>query len=302
MMRSATAEPRLDCEWDVASVSRELAGNHVLWRTRDLLLDGVPDERAREMFTVAGRENLDAALGLGRGCIVLANHFGAHLLPAHWLFRENFPVRFYMERPRHISRYMARHFETDGPLGQDKLFISRQGLARRFGELDPAGRARHQGGHAALSGRRRPLDRATDRISPVSGPHDAILDDLGRPGRDDRSAGRHGLLPDGARRPLPHRVSPRLSRPQGYRRTAATKGAGSSISSRSSKSRSAVIRPTATTISSGKSSAAWSRRTNSPAHLTTELNGLRHRDRAFMVNQGRRIGQEDDRSFDALRE
>ena len=75
-----------------------------------------------------GRENLDAAVGLGRGCIVLANHFGAHLLPAHWLFRENFPVRFYMERPRHISRYMARHFETDGPLGQDKLFISRQGV------------------------------------------------------------------------------------------------------------------------------------------------------------------------------
>jgi phosphatidylinositol dimannoside acyltransferase len=118
----------LNCDWDVDSVGRELAGNHVLWRTRDLLLDGVPDQRAREMFTVAGRENLDAAVGLGRGCIVLANHFGAHLLPAHWLFRENLPVRFYMERPRHISRYMARHFETGGPLGQDKLFISRQGL------------------------------------------------------------------------------------------------------------------------------------------------------------------------------
>jgi KDO2-lipid IV(A) lauroyltransferase len=118
----------LECEWDVSSVSQELAGNHVLWRTRDLLLDGVPDDRARAMFTVAGRENLDAAVALERGCIVLANHFGAHLLPAHWLFRENFPVRFYMERPRHISRYMARHFETCGPLGQDKLFISRHGL------------------------------------------------------------------------------------------------------------------------------------------------------------------------------
>ncbi len=118
----------LECQWDVPSVSRELAGNHVLWRTRDLLLDGVPDQRVRDMFTVVGRENLDAAVKLGRGCIVLANHFGAHLLPAHWLFREAFPVRFYMERPRHISRYMARHFDTDGPLGQDKLFISRQGV------------------------------------------------------------------------------------------------------------------------------------------------------------------------------
>ncbi len=118
----------LDCQWDLGAVSRELAGNHVLWRTRDLLLDGVPDQRAREMFTVTGKEHLDAAIGLGRGCIVLANHFGAHLLPAHWFFREQYPVRFYMERPRHISRFMSRHFQTDGPLGQDKLFISRQGV------------------------------------------------------------------------------------------------------------------------------------------------------------------------------
>jgi KDO2-lipid IV(A) lauroyltransferase len=118
----------LGCRWDVPAVSRELAGNHVLWRTRDLLLDGVPDRRASAIFRVSGRENLEAAYGLGRGGIVLASHFGAHLLPAHWLFRENYPVRFYMERPRHISRYMSRHFETEGPLGQDKLFISRQGV------------------------------------------------------------------------------------------------------------------------------------------------------------------------------
>lgn len=118
----------LGCQWDVPEVSRELAGNHVLWRTRDLLLDGVPDDRARDMFAVTGRENLDAAFAEGRGCIVLTSHFGAHLLPAHWMFREGFPVRFYMERPRHISRFLSRHFETEGPLGQDKLFISRQGV------------------------------------------------------------------------------------------------------------------------------------------------------------------------------
>jgi KDO2-lipid IV(A) lauroyltransferase len=124
----AQGQTILQGQWDLRSVSRELAGNHVLWRTRDMLLDGVPDRRALEMFKVEGREHVDAAAGQGRGLIVLANHFGAHLLPAHWLFRENFPVRFYMERPRHISRYMARHFQTDGPLGQDKLFISRQGV------------------------------------------------------------------------------------------------------------------------------------------------------------------------------
>jgi lauroyl/myristoyl acyltransferase len=124
----AQGQSVLDCEWDLNSVSRELAGNHVLWRTRDLLLDGVPDQRALDMFTVNGKEHLDAAIGQGRGCIMLANHFGAHLLPAHWLFREHYPVRFYMERPRHISRFMSRHFQTDGPLGQEKLFISRQGV------------------------------------------------------------------------------------------------------------------------------------------------------------------------------
>jgi KDO2-lipid IV(A) lauroyltransferase len=118
----------LDGQWDVGAVSRELAGNHILWRTRDLLLDGVPDQKARAMFVVAGREHLERAIEPGRGCIVLASHFGAHLLPAHWLFREGFPVRFYMERPRHVSRFMARHFQTDGPLGQEKLFISRQGV------------------------------------------------------------------------------------------------------------------------------------------------------------------------------
>jgi KDO2-lipid IV(A) lauroyltransferase len=117
----------LDCQWDVPTVSRELAGNHILWRTRDMLLDGVPDHRAGDMFIVTARENLDAAYGLGRGAIVLASHFGAHLLPVHWLFRQNFPLRVYMERPRHISRFMSRHFQTGGPLGQEKLFISRHG-------------------------------------------------------------------------------------------------------------------------------------------------------------------------------
>jgi len=118
---------QLQGDWDVRQVSRELAGNHILWRARDLLLDGVSDEQALGMFEIQGRKNLDQALAEGRGCIVLANHFGAHLLPAHWLFRERYPVRLYMERPRHISRFMASHFTGDGPIGQDKLFISRRG-------------------------------------------------------------------------------------------------------------------------------------------------------------------------------
>jgi KDO2-lipid IV(A) lauroyltransferase len=123
----------LGCSWDVPAVSRELAGNHIRWRTRDLLLDGVSNQRARRLFDVRGRESLDEAHAQNRGVIVLACHYGAHLMPAHWLFRESYPLRFFMERPRHVSKYMARQFQTDGPLGQDKLFISRKG--------DPAGSA-----------------------------------------------------------------------------------------------------------------------------------------------------------------
>ncbi len=124
---------QLGCAWDIPAVSRDLAGNQVRWRTRDLLLDGVPDHRAAPMFLVTGREYLDEALALGKGVILLGSHYGAHLLPSHWLVREGYPLRYYMERPRHVSKFLSRHFETDGPLGQSKLFISRKG--------DPAGSA-----------------------------------------------------------------------------------------------------------------------------------------------------------------
>jgi KDO2-lipid IV(A) lauroyltransferase len=123
------AQGLLGCNWDVPAVSLELAGNQIRWRTRDLLLDSVSDGRAERLFAVDGRDHLDQALALGKGAIVLACHFGGHLLPAHWLFRQQYALRFYMERPRHISKYMAEKFETDGPLGQNKLFISRQGDA-----------------------------------------------------------------------------------------------------------------------------------------------------------------------------
>ncbi|HEV3167769.1 MAG TPA: lysophospholipid acyltransferase family protein [Isosphaeraceae bacterium] len=112
--------------WNPAEVGRSLAGNHIRWRTRDLLLDGLPNDRVAPVFTVTGRELLDEALKLGQGVILLGNHFGAHLMPAHWLMREGYPLRLFMERPRHVSKFLEKQFETDGPLGQRKLFISRK--------------------------------------------------------------------------------------------------------------------------------------------------------------------------------
>jgi phosphatidylinositol dimannoside acyltransferase len=130
----ARGQERLGCTWDVATVSRQLCGNQIRFRTRDRLLDGASDQRIAPLFTIEGRDRLDAALAEGKGVILLSSHFGGHLLPAHWLFRRGYAVRFYMERPRHVSKYLTRQFATEGPLGQSKLFISRS-------KGDPAGSA-----------------------------------------------------------------------------------------------------------------------------------------------------------------
>jgi phosphatidylinositol dimannoside acyltransferase len=112
--------------WNVREIGRELAGNQIRWRTRDQLLDGLPDDRVAGLFSVSGRDFLDSALGQKKGVVLLCNHFGSHMMPAHWLLRERYPHRLFMERPRHISKFLSRHFDSDGPMGQKKLFISRK--------------------------------------------------------------------------------------------------------------------------------------------------------------------------------
>ena len=93
-------------------------------------------------FRSAVATGLTKLLGQGKGAILLSSHFGGHLLPAHWLFRRGYTVRFFMERPRHVSKYLTRQFETDGPLGQRKLFISR---AWGIPPAPPARSSRRQG-------------------------------------------------------------------------------------------------------------------------------------------------------------
>lgn len=122
----ASCRDRLGVDWNVPAVARELAGGLIRWRARDLLLDGRADGTVDQLFRVEGRTSLDSALGEGRGVVLLGNHFGAHLLPAHWLYRAGYALRLYMERPRSVSRFLASHFEGEGPLGQQKLFISRR--------------------------------------------------------------------------------------------------------------------------------------------------------------------------------
>ena len=113
-------------DWDANQTGRELAANQFRWRARDLLLDNLSDLQAEPFFHVRGQDALESALAKGRGVILLFNHFGAFLMPAHWLVRRGFPLRWFTERPRQISRLVSRDFGDDGPLGQRKLFISRR--------------------------------------------------------------------------------------------------------------------------------------------------------------------------------
>ncbi len=112
--------------WDDEVVARRLASGLVHWRSRDRLLDGLSDQQALQRFEVMGREHLENAYGQKRGVILLGNHFGSHLHPTHWMYREGYPLRLFMERPRNVSKYMTEQFRTDGALGQEKLFISRR--------------------------------------------------------------------------------------------------------------------------------------------------------------------------------
>ncbi|WP_435018988.1 lysophospholipid acyltransferase family protein [Tundrisphaera sp. TA3] len=122
----ARARRELDRAWDDRAVARRLSSGLVTWRTRDRLLDGMSDRKALDRFIVHGKEHLDAALAEGRGAILLANHFGSHMTSSHWLFRQGYDLRLFSERPRNVSKYLGQQFRTDGPLGQEKLFISRR--------------------------------------------------------------------------------------------------------------------------------------------------------------------------------
>lgn len=115
----------LNAEWG-RSTARELAANEYRWRARDLFLDGLPDDAIGPYFHVTGEDHLKDAFARQRGAVLLFNHFGPFLMPAHWIVRKGYPLRWFTERPRQISKVLSREFGDDGPLGQKKLFISRR--------------------------------------------------------------------------------------------------------------------------------------------------------------------------------
>ncbi len=120
------AQSHFACRWDSGSIGASLAGNHLRWHARDKLFDGLNDQEVAGMLEVVGREHLDHALAEGKGAVLLFNHFGPFLMPAHWLVRNGYPLRWFTERPRNISKLVEETFATDGPLGQRDFFISRK--------------------------------------------------------------------------------------------------------------------------------------------------------------------------------
>jgi len=117
---------RLGEDWPIRPVSRQLVMNQVRARARDLLIDGRSDAQLKRVFRVEGREHLDDAVAERRGIVLMGNHFGSNMLMAFWMLRQGYPWRMFAERPRNVSKLLAELFETDGPLGQRGLFISRK--------------------------------------------------------------------------------------------------------------------------------------------------------------------------------
>ncbi len=121
------ASRSLNRDWTPQRLGPDLAGNLARWRMRDMLLDGLSEEQIREVCEVRGLDALDESLQLGRGIVLLGNHYGANLVPAHWLLRFGYELRLFIERPRNVSRLLRDHAEQGGPLGQAGLFVSRKG-------------------------------------------------------------------------------------------------------------------------------------------------------------------------------
>ena len=118
--------PQLSPEWDDNALAPELAAGALRFLARDYLLaDERHDEDALALFDVTGEAALAEALAQGRGVVLVGSHFGGHIAAFHWLYRKRVPVRLMVQRPRHVSRALARFFDRDEPRPQSGFFLSR---------------------------------------------------------------------------------------------------------------------------------------------------------------------------------
>ncbi len=120
----------LDADWPIEATWPALAANTARFLARDYPLDGQSDREVLTRFDVCGYERLQIALADGRGAILVGSHLGAHIAGVHWLFRRGVPVRLLVQRPRHVSRTLDRHFDAGGPHPQVEMFLRRDLSAR----------------------------------------------------------------------------------------------------------------------------------------------------------------------------
>lgn len=111
---------------DPTALHTALAGNIPRYLARDYPLDRLDDATALARFDVRGRKALEETLAAGRGAILVGSHFGAHLAGLHWLHRRAIPTRLLIQRPRHVSSYLVRHFDAPGPHPQSTFFLRRK--------------------------------------------------------------------------------------------------------------------------------------------------------------------------------
>ncbi|WP_165066244.1 lysophospholipid acyltransferase family protein [Paludisphaera rhizosphaerae] len=105
---------------------RALAESAARFTARDYPLDGVGDAEALARFDVSGFDDVQEALGKGRGVILVGSHMGAHIAGMHWLFRRGLPIRALVQRPKHVSRELNRRFdEAVSPYPQSEFFLRR---------------------------------------------------------------------------------------------------------------------------------------------------------------------------------
>ncbi len=121
------ARQALKADWSVGAVRRSLGSNLARFVARDCLLDGLGDESALARFEVRGYEHVEAARSKGRGVLLLGCHLGAYLAGIHWLYRKGVPVRLFVQRPGHVSKFLSSAFDrADGPHPQSGFFLRRR--------------------------------------------------------------------------------------------------------------------------------------------------------------------------------
>jgi lauroyl/myristoyl acyltransferase len=115
-------------EWHPPAVRSNLAANHARFAARDYLLEHTSDADFASRFDVVGFEHLQVALGSGRGAILVGSHLGAYLAAVHWLVRHELPIRFLVQRPRHVSPSLHHGFDRAGGRHPQSAYFLRRDL------------------------------------------------------------------------------------------------------------------------------------------------------------------------------